>query len=140
MSCPELTARLCEDIRARRHDVIICNIANPDMVGHSGILAAAIQAAEAVDVALGQVRCAIEEAGGEMIVSADHGNVELMRDALTGEPHTAHTCGPVPLVYVGRRAALHDGGSLRDIAPTLLHLLALPAPVEMTGRNLVEFR
>ena len=139
MSCPELTEKLCADIRARRHDVIICNIANPDMVGHTGMLSAAIRAAEAVDVALGEIFAALQDAGGEMIVTADHGNLELMRDPETGEPHTAHTIGPVPLVYVGRRAALRDGGALRDIAPTLLYLLGLPVPAQMTGRNLVEF-
>jgi 2,3-bisphosphoglycerate-independent phosphoglycerate mutase len=140
MSCPELTEKLCEDIRAQRHDVIVCNIANPDMVGHTGMLAAAIQAAEAVDRALGAVRTALNEVGGEMIVTADHGNLEMMRDPATGEPHTAHTVGPVPLVYVGRPAILHEGGALRDIAPTLLYLLGVPAPVEMTGRSLVELR
>jgi 2,3-bisphosphoglycerate-independent phosphoglycerate mutase len=118
--------------------VIICNIANPDMVGHSGILAAAIKAAEAVDIALGEIRAAISEVGGEMIVTADHGNLELMRDPDTGAPHTAHTVGPVPLVYVGRPAQLRDGGALRDIAPTLLSLLGLPKPAEMTGHSLVE--
>jgi 2,3-bisphosphoglycerate-independent phosphoglycerate mutase len=138
MSCPELTAKLCEDIRARRHDVIVCNIANPDMVGHSGILAAAIKAAEAVDMALGEIRAAIKDAGGEMIVTADHGNLELMRDPETGAPHTAHTVGPVPLVYVGRPARLREGGALRDIAPTLLDLLGLAKPAEMTGRSLLE--
>ena len=138
MSCPELTMRLCEDIRAQRHDVIVCNIANPDMVGHTGVLSAAIQAAEAVDVALGEIRAALADVGGEMIVTADHGNLELMRDPITGEPHTAHTIGPVPLVYVGRKAQLRDGGALRDIAPTLLSLLGLPQPSEMTGRTLVE--
>jgi 2,3-bisphosphoglycerate-independent phosphoglycerate mutase len=139
MSCPELTARLVEDIRARRHDLIVCNIANPDMVGHSGSLAAAILAAQAVDVALGEVRTALEDAGGEMIVTADHGNLEMMRDPTTGEPHTAHTIGPVPLVYVGKRAVhLRADGALRDIAPTLLDLLGLPKPEAMTGRSLLE--
>jgi 2,3-bisphosphoglycerate-independent phosphoglycerate mutase len=138
MSCPELTDRLCEDIRAQRHDVIICNIANPDMVGHTGSLPAAIQAAEAVDKALGAIRIALSEVGGEMIVTADHGNLELMRDPITGEPHTAHTVGPVPLVYVGRKHALREGGSLRDIAPTLLDMLGLAKPAEMTGYSLLE--
>jgi 2,3-bisphosphoglycerate-independent phosphoglycerate mutase len=137
MNLPQLTARLTEDIRARRHDVIICNIANPDMVGHSGILAAAIKAAEAVDDALGAIRAALREVGGEMIVTADHGNVEMMRDPETGEPHTSHTVGPVPLVYVGRAATLRAGGALRDLAPTVLHLLGLAPPPEMTGRSLV---
>jgi 2,3-bisphosphoglycerate-independent phosphoglycerate mutase len=138
MNLPQLTARLTEDIRARRHDVIICNIANPDMVGHSGILAAAVQAAEAVDTALGAIRAALESVGGEMIVTADHGNLEMMRDPDTGQPHTSHTVGPVPLVYVGRAGTLRSGGALRDIAPTVLHLLGLPAPAEMTGRSLVS--
>jgi 2,3-bisphosphoglycerate-independent phosphoglycerate mutase len=102
MNLPQLTARLTDDIRARRHDVIVCNIANPDMVGHSGILAAAVQAAEAVDHALGAIRAALHDAGGEMIVTADHGNLELMRDPESGQPHTSHTVGPVPFVYCGR--------------------------------------
>ena len=138
MSLPQLTARLTDDIRARAHDVILCNIANPDMVGHSGILAAAIQAAEAVDAALGAIRAALESVGGEMIVTADHGNLEMMRDPETGQPHTSHTVGPVPFVYFGRKATLRDGGALRDIAPTMLSLLGLPAPAEMTGRPLVD--
>ena len=138
MSCPEVTARLVEDIRAQRHDVVVCNIANPDMVGHTGVLSAAIAAAEAVDVALGALRAALAEVGGEMIVTADHGNLEQMRDPTTGEPHTAHTVGPVPLVYVGaRRATLREGGALRDIAPTLLDLLGVPVPAAMTGRSLL---
>ena len=138
MNLPQLTARLTDDIRAQRHDVILCNIANPDMVGHSGILAAAVKAAEAVDDALGAIHAALQSVGGEMIVTADHGNVEMMRDPDTGQPHTSHTVGPVPLVYVGRRATLRSGGALRDIAPTLLYLLGLPAPPEMTGRPLVQ--
>ncbi len=138
MSLPQLTAQLTDDIRARRHDVILCNIANPDMVGHSGILSAAVKAAEAVDDALGAIRAALESVGGEMIVTADHGNLEMMADPATGQPHTAHTVGPVPLVYFGTRAkALRSGGALRDIAPTLLALLGLPAPAEMSGRSLV---
>jgi 2,3-bisphosphoglycerate-independent phosphoglycerate mutase len=138
MSCPELTAKLVEAIGSGRFDVIVCNIANPDMVGHTGVLSAAIAAAEAVDQALGEIRGALEAVGGEMIVTADHGNLELMRDPETGEPHTSHTVGPVPLVYVGRPATLRAGGALRDIAPTLLDLLDLPVPAEMTGRTLRE--
>ena len=138
MNLPLLTARLTDDIRARKHDVVICNIANPDMVGHSGILAAAVKAAEAVDDALGAIRAALESVGGEMIVTADHGNLEMMRDPDTGQPHTSHTVGPVPLVYFGRKAQLRSGGALRDIAPTMLALLGLPQPPEMTGRPLVN--
>jgi len=140
MSCPELTVKLCAAIRSQRFDAIVCNIANPDMVGHTGILEAAIRAAEAVDVALGAIRAALEEAGGEMIVTADHGNLEMMRDPVTGQPHTAHTVGPVPCVYFGRPASLRDGGSLRDLAPTLLQLMGLPQPAAMTGRSLVQWR
>jgi 2,3-bisphosphoglycerate-independent phosphoglycerate mutase len=139
MSCPELTTQLVDAIRTQRFDAIICNIANPDMVGHSGILAAAIQAVEAVDIALGEIRAALEAVGGEMLLTADHGNLEMMRDPLTGQPHTAHTVGPVPLVYLGRRATLADGGSLRDLAPTMLDLLGLPKPAAMTGHSLVRF-
>jgi len=139
--CPELTEKLVADIRAQRHDLIVCNIANPDMVGHTGSLPAAIAAAEAVDVALGALRAALAEVGGEMIVTADHGNLEMMRDPATGQAHTAHTVGPVPLVYFGaRRARLRAGGALRDIAPTLLDLLGIAVPAEMTGRSLLEPR
>ena len=140
MSCPELTEKLCADIRAQAHDVIVCNIANPDMVGHTGLLDAAIAAAEAVDAALGEIRAALAHVGGEMIVTADHGNLEMMRDPETGEPHTAHTVGPVPLVYFGRAATISGEGSLRDIAPTLLSLLGLAIPAEMTGHSLVDLR
>ncbi|HVI24929.1 MAG TPA: 2,3-bisphosphoglycerate-independent phosphoglycerate mutase [Xanthomonadaceae bacterium] len=138
MSCPEVTAKLVEAIRARAFDVIVCNIANPDMVGHTGNLQAAIQATEAVDVALGQVAAAVAEVGGALLVTADHGNVEMMRDPLTGQPHTAHTIGPVPFVYCGARAGakLRAGGALRDVAPTILDLLGLPKPDAMTGSSL----
>ena len=137
MSCPELTAKLVEAIGSGKFDVIVCNIANPDMVGHSGDLQAAIKAAEAVDLALGAIDAAVRAANGALLVTADHGNLEMMRDPETGQPHTAHTVGPVPFVYVGdRNAPLRDGGALRDVAPTVLDLLGLPAPAEMTGRSL----
>lgn len=137
MSCPELTAKLVEAIGSGKFDVIVCNIANPDMVGHSGDLQAAIKAAEAVDKALGAIDEAVRAAHGALLVTADHGNLEMMRDPETGQPHTAHTVGPVPFVYVGERAAqLRAGGALRDVAPTVLDLLGLPAPAEMTGRSL----
>lgn len=136
-----MTAKLVAAIRAGRFDAIVCNIANPDMVGHTGDLAAAIRAAEAVDVAIGAVEAAVRAAGGALLVTADHGNLEMMRDPETGQPHTAHTVGPVPCVLVadGRpQARLRDGGALRDVAPTLLDLLGLPAPAAMSGRSLIE--
>ena len=138
MSLPELTDRLVEAIASQHFDFIACNIANADMVGHSGIEAAAIQAAEAIDVALGRIAAAIRAAGGEMLVSADHGNLEQMVDA-DGVAHTQHTVGPVPLVYLGRPATLQRG-ALRDLAPSVLALMGLPQPAEMSGRSLVGFR
>jgi 2,3-bisphosphoglycerate-independent phosphoglycerate mutase len=140
MSLPELTGKLVEAIGSGRFDVIVCNIANPDMVGHSGDLQAAILAAQAVDIAIGAVDEAVRAQHGALIITADHGNLEMMRDPATGQPHTAHTVGPVPLVYVGARtdAALRVGGALRDVAPTLLDLLGLPQPAEMTGRSLFD--
>ena len=137
MSCPEVTDKLVAAIQSKKYDFIVCNIANADMVGHSGKLDAAIKAVEAVDVALGRLTAAIVQAGGEMLISADHGNLEQMR-ADDGQPHTQHTVGPVPLVYVGRKATLAPG-ALRDLAPTVLALMALPQPVEMTGRSLIAF-
>ena len=138
MSCPEVTDRLVEAIRGQSFDVIVCNLANPDMVGHTGKLDAAIQAVEAIDLALGRILEALRAVGGELLLTADHGNLEQMRDADSDQPHTAHTTGPVPLVYCGRRATRETGGALRDIAPTLLALIGLPQPPEMTGRSLVR--
>jgi 2,3-bisphosphoglycerate-independent phosphoglycerate mutase len=137
MSCPEVTDKLVEAIASKKFDFIVCNLANADMVGHTGIESAAIKAAQAIDAALGRVLPAILAVGGEMLISADHGNLEQMLDA-NGVPHTQHTVGPVPLVYVGRKAKLQHG-ALRDLAPTVLALMDLPQPAEMTGRNLVEF-
>jgi 2,3-bisphosphoglycerate-independent phosphoglycerate mutase len=137
MSCPEVTDKLVEAIASKRFDFIVCNLANADMVGHTGIESAAIKAAEAIDAALGRIETAIRAAGGEMLISADHGNLEEMLDA-NGVPHTQHTVGPVPLVYVGRNATLRHG-ALRDLAPTVLALMDLPKPAEMTGHSLVEF-
>ena len=140
MSCPEVTAKLVDAIRAQRYDAIVCNIANPDMVGHTGDLQAAILAAQAVDVAIGAVADAVRAVDGALLITADHGNLEMMRDPATGQAHTAHTVGPVPLLYVGTRAdaELRGGGALRDVAPTLLDLLGLPQPEAMTGRSLFE--
>jgi len=134
MSCPEVTDKLVAAIKSGQFDFIVCNIANADMVGHTGKLDAAIKAAEAVDAALGRLRAAIVESGGEMLITADHGNFEQMT-ADDGQPHTQHTVGPVPLVYVGRKATLAHG-ALRDLAPTALALMGLPQPSEMTGHSL----
>jgi 2,3-bisphosphoglycerate-independent phosphoglycerate mutase len=137
MSCPELTEKLCAAVRSQSFDFIACNIANPDMVGHSGVLDAAIKAAEAVDIALGEVMHAIDEVDGVLLVTADHGNLEMMLDPETGQPHTSHTVGPVPFVLYGRDFMLRSGGALRDIAPTVLQLMNLPQPAEMTGSSLI---
>ncbi len=137
MSLPELTAKLTEAIRSGTCDVIVCNIANGDMVGHTGVWTAALAAAEAVDHALGEIVATLREVGGEALITADHGNIEQMVDD-SGTAHTQHTVGPVPLVYVGRPARLRAGGALKDLAPTVLALIGLPLPREMTGVSLVE--
>jgi 2,3-bisphosphoglycerate-independent phosphoglycerate mutase len=139
MSAPELSDRLTGAIDSGAFDLIIVNFANTDMVGHTGDLAAATRAVEAVDDCLGCVRHAIMMSGGAMIVTADHGNAELMMDARTGQAHTAHTMNPVPVILVAgqhKGSALMDG-KLADIAPTLLTLLELPKAKEMTGRSLI---
>jgi 2,3-bisphosphoglycerate-independent phosphoglycerate mutase len=138
MSAPELARELDKAIRGGAFDVIICNVANPDMVGHTGNMAAAMAAVEAVDRCLGVVLEAIRATGGEMLVTADHGNVEQMSDPVSNQAHTAHTTNPVPLVHFGRPARALPGGSLRDIAPTMLYLLGIEPPAEMTGRPLLE--
>ena len=138
MSCPEVTEKLVGAIKDQRYDFIVCNMANPDMVGHTGILAAAIKAVEAVDAALGALEAAVVDAGGEMLITADHGNLEDMWDEGNGQANTQHSTNPVPLVYVGRPGSLRSGGSLRDIAPTVLALMDMPKPIEMTGETLVE--
>jgi 2,3-bisphosphoglycerate-independent phosphoglycerate mutase len=138
MSVEQLSAELDKAIRSSEFDVIICNVANPDMVGHTGIMKAAILAVEAVDQCLGIVLRAIQSTNGELLVTADHGNIEQMKDHQSGQSHTAHTINPVPLVYYGRNAQVLSGGALRDIAPTMLYLLGYPQPVEMTGRSLLE--
>ena len=130
------------DPLAARIDVDLCNIANPDMVGHTGDPRRGDQGgARRSTSRSARSRAAVRDVGGEMLLTADHGNPEMMRDPDTGQPHTAHTVGPVPLVYCGpRAAALRSGGALRDVAPTLLDLLGLPQPAEMTGRSLLEPR
>ncbi len=139
MSAPELTDKAVGAIESGKYDLIILNYANPDMVGHTGNLAAAIKAVETVDTGLGRIAAAIEKANGALLVTADHGNCELMRDPQTGGPHTAHTTNPVPLVLLGgRNRGLAAEGRLADLAPTLLELMGLPKPREMTGVSLLE--
>ncbi len=138
MSAPELTARAVEAIAGGRYDLILLNFANADMVGHTGDLDAATRAVEAVDEGVGQVVAALERAGGALLLTADHGNAELMRDPETGGPHTAHTTNPVPVLLFGAaHETLHDG-RLADVAPTLLALMGLAQPPEMTGRPLFD--
>lgn len=138
MSANEVTDKLVAAIEGDGYDTIICNLANPDMVGHTGIYAAAVKAIEVIDQNLGRIVAAVNKAGGQMLITADHGNAEQMLDAETGQPHTAHTNNQVPVVYVGPTADMAEQGSLCDIAPTLLYLLGLEQPTEMEGRPLVE--
>ena len=138
MSAPEVTEKFVEAIGSG-YDLIVTNYANPDMVGHTGDLGAAMKACEAVDEGLGKVIAALEKAGGTMIVTADHGNCETMVDPETGGPHTAHTINPVPVVLVGGpKGASLSNGRLADLAPTLLELMHLPQPDEMTGESLLR--
>lgn len=137
MSEPEVAERLVAAIE-HGYDLIVVNFANPDMVGHTGNLPAAIKACEAVDDGLGRALAALEKAGGAMIVTADHGNCETMVDPVTGAPHTAHTTNPVPVILVGGPAGVQlRPGRLADLAPTLLQLMGLPKPAEMTGESLI---
>ena len=140
MSAYEVTDKLVEAINAGRFDVVVVNYANTDMVGHTGDIGAAIKAVEAVDHCLDRLSHAVTHAGGTLLITADHGNAELMRDPKTGEPHTAHTLNPVPLLLVNPPAGIAglENGRLADIAPTLLSLLGLPQPAAMTGHSLVR--
>jgi 2,3-bisphosphoglycerate-independent phosphoglycerate mutase len=138
MSAFEVTDKLEEAILGRKYDVIICNYANADMVGHTGILPAAIKAIEAVDSCIGRVVKAMRSIGGEVVITADHGNAECMEDHVNHQPHTQHTTNLVPLLYIGRQARLAPTGALSDVAPTLLYLMGLPQPEEMTGHTLVD--
>jgi 2,3-bisphosphoglycerate-independent phosphoglycerate mutase len=139
MSAFEVTDKLVAAIESRKYDAIICNFANGDMVGHTGILSAATRAIEVVDECLGRVIKAMQAIGGEVLITADHGNAETMLDEINHQPHTAHTLNLVPLLYIGRKAKMANGGALCDVAPTLLRMMGLPQPPEMTGKPLLEF-
>jgi 2,3-bisphosphoglycerate-independent phosphoglycerate mutase len=138
MSAPELAAKAVAAIQTQKFDLIIINFANPDMVGHTGVLAAAIKAVETVDAGLGAIAAAVQAQGGALLVTADHGNCEMMRDPVSGGPHTAHTLNPVPVLLAGAPAdtKLRDG-VLADLAPTLLALLNIVQPAAMTGQSLI---
>jgi 2,3-bisphosphoglycerate-independent phosphoglycerate mutase len=139
MSAPELTDKAVAAINSGKYDLIVLNYANPDMVGHTGSLPAAIKAVETVDIGLGRIADAIGKSGGALLVTADHGNCEMMRDPETGGLHTSHTTNPVPLLLLGaRNRALVVEGRLADLAPTLLELMELPKPKEMTGASLLR--
>lgn len=141
MSAYELTDRLVHEIISARYDVIICNFANPDMVGHTGNMAATIKAIETIDTCLGRIIQSLKGVGGELLITADHGNAEQMYDYTTNQPHTAHTSDPVPLIYIGRQANfIINNGKLSDIAPTMLYLLGLNIPNEMSGKTLLEIK
>ena len=140
MSAPEVTDKVVEAIRSGRFDAIVMNYANADMVGHTGRIDAATKAVETIDFCLGRLSEAVEQAGGTLVITADHGNAEMMRDRETGEPHTAHTLNPVPFIVVNPPAEIGhlENGRLSDIAPTLLDILGLTTPVAMTGHSLIS--
>lgn len=137
MSSAELTEKLLAAINSGQYDTIICNYPNGDMVGHTGVMEAAIKAIETLDHCMGQVAQAVKSVGGQLLITADHGNAEQMRDPITGQAHTAHTNLPVPLIYVGaKNVKVVAGGKLSDIAPTMLSLMEMTIPQEMTGKPL----
>ena len=141
MSAPEVTDRLVAAIKSQTYDLIVCNYANGDMVGHTGNFDAAVEAVTFLDKCLGRVIQALEEVGGECLITADHGNVEQMRDPSSGQPHTAHTSELVPLIYYNQRDCMMENrlGGLADIAPTLLYLMGMEEPEEMTGESMIRF-
>ena len=140
MSAPQVTDTLVETIRSRNVDLIICNFANGDMVGHTGNLKASIEAVECLDHCLDRIVSAIEAVNGHCLITADHGNVEQLQDPNTGQAHTAHTSELVPLVYVGNKQIGLElkGGTLSDVSPTLLDIMDLQQPIEMTGKSLIK--
>ncbi|HEX4370443.1 MAG TPA: 2,3-bisphosphoglycerate-independent phosphoglycerate mutase [Rhizomicrobium sp.] len=139
MSAHEVTSKLVEAIGSGKYDLIVANYANPDMVGHTGMMDAAVKAVDTIDECLGQLRAAIEKAHGVMLLTADHGNIEMMKDPKTGEPHTAHTTFEVPIVAVNApKGTQLEDGRLADVAPTLLALMGIPQPAPMTGHSLLK--
>ncbi len=142
MSAPGITDGLCTALESRSHDFILCNYANADMVGHSGSMEATIRAVETVDACLSRILASAEKSGTRLLITADHGNAEMMIDPATGGPHTAHTTNPVPLVVVGDAGipALRPGGALCDVGPTILSMMGIGQPPEMTGKNLGELK
>lgn len=140
MSSKELTDKLCAAIESCKYDVIICNYPNGDMVGHTGVYEAAVKACEAVDECIGRVTDSLKKVGGECLITADHGNAERMKDLTTGVAYTAHTNLPVPLIYFGRQAEAVSGGKLSDLAPTILSLIGMDIPAEMTGKVLFKVK
>jgi 2,3-bisphosphoglycerate-independent phosphoglycerate mutase len=140
MSAFELTDKLEAAILGQEYAAIICNYANCDMVGHTGIMPAAIKAVETLDACIGRLVAAAQSVGAEIIITADHGNVEMMQDVENNQPHTQHTTNLVPLLYIGRDADIAKTGALSDIAPSLLQMMGLPQPTEMTGHSLVSIK
>ena len=139
MSCPEVCEKLVEAIKSKKYDMIIANFANPDMVGHTGVIPAAVKAIEVVDHAVGEVVDVIKAVDGQMMIVADHGNADMMINYETGEPWTAHTTNPVPFILINSNPnwKLREGGALCDIAPTLLQMMEIPQPEEMSGKSLI---
>ncbi len=138
MSAAIVTNKMIEAIKSNNYDFIIANFANPDMVGHTGNIPAAIKAVETVDGCIGQIAAAIKAEGGVMLITADHGNVEQMVDKDTNQPHTAHTTFNVPILLINSNIKTLNNGALSDVAPTLLSLLKIKQPTEMTGSNLLD--
>jgi len=139
MSAYEVTGKLEEAIGSGKYDLIVANYANPDMVGHTGVMPAAIKAVDTIDECLGRLRTAIEKANGVMLLTADHGNIEMMKDPKTGEPHTAHTTFDVPIVVINAPKGIQlEDGRLADVAPTMLALMGIPQPAPMTGHSLLK--
>ena len=140
MNAPIVAQNIVDAVENSRFDVIMCNFANGDMVGHTGVFDAAVKAVETLDVCVGQIVAAVQKAGGEVLITADHGNCENMFDHAHHQAHTQHTTQPVPFIYVGRPANIQAGGALKDIAPSMLAMLGIAAPAEMTGHSLIEFK